>query len=125
MDLHLQLQTMSNDGSTVKEYMFQLKVMMDHMCVIVETISNRNVVHYGLGGLDSDYNSFSGKIFIILLVCISKSLLLVQPSLINLVVLLMVHLGTFKTSYNTVYHSSPKSKIVHILWKFQEQERKW
>lgn len=35
-----------------------LKTMVDHLCVIGETILNKDLILYGLGVLDSNYNYF-------------------------------------------------------------------
>lgn len=58
MDLCLQLKTISKDTSTAKEYILRLKNMASYLGTISETVSGRDLILYGLGGLDSTYNYF-------------------------------------------------------------------
>lgn len=49
---------MSKNESSINEYVLHLKIVADHLNAIGETIPNKDLILYGIGGLDSTYNPF-------------------------------------------------------------------
>lgn len=58
MELRLQLQIMCKNDLSVDEFVVHLRTLSDHLSVVGEAISDRDLIMYARGGLDSNYNAF-------------------------------------------------------------------
>lgn len=57
MDLKLELQTLWKNNLSVEDYSLKSKAVADILSGI-EEVFERDLILYGVGGLDSEYNSF-------------------------------------------------------------------
>lgn len=57
MDLKLELQTLWKNNLSVEDYSLKSKAVADILPGI-EEVFERDLILYGVGGLDSEYNSF-------------------------------------------------------------------
>lgn len=66
MDLHLVLHTLVKNDLSINQYTLCLKAIYENLFAIGETIYERDILLYRLGGLDSSYNSFVSSITILI-----------------------------------------------------------
>lgn len=58
MDLHLELQIVAKNDQTIDQYTMKLMTIANNLVVVGESASERDIMLYALGHLDSSYNSF-------------------------------------------------------------------
>lgn len=66
MDLHLELQIVAKNDQTIDQYIMKLMTIANNLVVVGESASERDIMLYALGHLDSSYNSFVYSMYMLL-----------------------------------------------------------